>query len=143
LIERAIRSVPKRKEVTLYGRDPKYDVAFEPHEPKLACMTMATSVIDPDSREKRPATNDDLAKLTRLAESLAHVQVNGGLITPQDVPGGVNDWYTWATCLKNTTKHVTGGVLGASGVRDAFRMASVAAGGRDPLLIEEPVISAC
>jgi trimethylamine---corrinoid protein Co-methyltransferase len=140
LIERAIRSVPKRKDVILYGRDPKHDMAFEPQEPKLACMTMATSVIDLGSREKRPATNDDLAKLTRLADLLAHVEVNGGLVTPQDVPGGVNDWYTWATCLKNTTKHITGGVLGARGVRDAIKMAAVAVGD-EALFLRRPSIS--
>lgn len=140
LVERAIRSVPKRKDVVLYGRDPMHDVTFEPQEPRLACMTMATSVIDPDTGEKRPATNKDLASLTRLADSLAHVEVNGGLITPQDVPGGVNDWYTWATCLKNTTKHITGGVLGARGVRDAIKMAAVAVGD-EALLLRRPSIS--
>ncbi len=140
LVEKAISSVPKRKEVILYGRDPRHDVVFEPHEPKLACMTMATSVIDLDSREKRPATNEDLAKLTRLAESLTHVQVNGGLITPQDVSGGVNDWYTWATCLKNTTKHITGGVLGARAVRDAIKMAAITVGD-EALFLKRPFIS--
>src|SRR5512139_1730811 len=44
LVEEAIRSVPKRKDVILYGRDPKHDIAFELQEPRLACMTMATSV---------------------------------------------------------------------------------------------------
>ena len=140
LIEIAIRSVPKRKSVILYGRESKHDIAFEPQEPKLACMTMATSVIDPDSGEKRPASNKDLARLTRLADSLAHVEVNGGLITPQDVPGGVNDWYTWATCLKNTTKHITGGVLGARGVRDAIEMAAIAVGDK-ALFLKRPSIS--
>jgi len=140
LIEKAIRSVPKRKDVILYGRDPKHDMAFELQEPKLACMTMATSVIDPGSSEKRPATNDDLAKLTRLADSLAHVEVNGGLITPQDVPGRVNDWYTWATCLKNTTKHITGGVLGARAVRDAIKMAAITVGD-EALFLKRPFIS--
>ena len=140
LIERAIHSVPKRKDAILYGRDPKYDIAFEPQEPKLACMTMATSVIDPDSGQKRPATNKDLANLTRLADSLGHVEVNGGLITPQDVPGSVNDWYTWATCLKNTAKHITGGVLGARGVCDAIDMAAIAVGDK-AVFLKRPFIS--
>jgi trimethylamine---corrinoid protein Co-methyltransferase len=140
LVERAVASVPKWNEVVLYGRDPRYDVTFRNHEPKLACMTMATSVIDLHTREKRPATNDDLAKLTRVAHALPRVEVNGGLITPQDVPGAVNDWYTWATCLKNTTKHITGGVLGTRGVRDVIGMASVAFGSEDRFL-KRPCIS--
>ena len=50
LIEKAIASLPKRDDVTLYGRDPKHDVTFIPHQPSLACMTMAVNVIDPHTR---------------------------------------------------------------------------------------------
>ena len=77
LVEAAIESVPKRKEVTLFGRDPKHDVSFEKHDPALACMTMAVNVIDPHTRQKRPAANDDLAALTRIADQLENIRVNG------------------------------------------------------------------
>ncbi len=128
LVRDALESVPKRKDVTLYGRDPKHDVTFGAHNPALACMTMAVNVIDPRTRERRPATNADLAILTRIADRLEHIAVNGGLVTPQEVPGAFNDWYTWATTLKNTTKHITGGMLGARCVEDAARMAALALG---------------
>ncbi|MGB9440209.1 MAG: trimethylamine methyltransferase family protein [Desulfobacterales bacterium] len=140
LVEAAIESVPKRKEVTLFGRDPKHDVTFEKHDPGLACMTMAVNVIDPHSRQKRPATNDDLAALTRMADQLENIRVNGGLVTPQEVPGDFNDWYTWATTIKNTTKHITGGMLGARCVRDAAKMGAIALGD-EKLFRERPFIS--
>jgi len=131
LVEKALETVPKRDAVTLFGRDPAQDVTFHRHEPALACMTMAVSVIDPQTREKRPATNEDLAALTRIADRLEHIRVNGGLITPQEVPSAFNDWYTWATTIKNTTKHITGGMLGARCVKDAAQMGAVAAGGKE------------
>ena len=140
LIDAAIESVPKRKDVTLYGRDPKHDVTFEKHDPALACMTMAVNVIDPHTRQKRPATNEDLAALTRIADQLEHIRVNGGLVTPQDVPGEFNDWYTWATTIKNTTKHITGGMLGARCVQDAAKMGGIALGDEN-LFRERPYIS--
>ena len=140
LVEAAIESVPKRRDVTLFGRDPKHDVTFEKHDPGLACMTMAVNVIDPHSRQKRPATNDDLAALTRMADQLENVRVNGGLVTPQEVPGDFNDWYTWATTIKNTTKHITGGMLGARCVRDAAKMGAIALGD-EKLFRERPFIS--
>jgi len=140
LVEDAIEKVPKRKDVTLFGRDPKHDVSFEKHEPTLACMTMAVNVIDPYTRKKRPATDKDLGDLTRIADQLEHVRINGGLVTPQDVPNAFNDWYTWATTLKNTTKHITGGVLGARCVRDAAKMASIAVGDEE-LFRNRPFIS--
>ncbi len=140
LVAAAIDSVPKRQDVTLYGRDPRHDVTFETHEPALACMTMAVNVIDPHTRRKRPATNDDLASLTRIADQLAHIRVNGGLVTPQEVPGRFNDWYTWATTIKNTTKHITGGMLGARCVQDAAKMGAIALGDEN-LFHERPFIS--
>lgn len=140
LVADALSSVPRRRDVTLYARNPEQDVTFTEHSPGLTCMTMATNVIDPFSGEKRPATNDDLADLTRIADGLEHVRVAGGLITPQEVPGAVNDWYTWATCLKNTTKHITGGVLGYRGVLDAIEMGALACGSREEFL-KRPCIS--
>ncbi|MDM8555351.1 trimethylamine methyltransferase family protein [Desulfococcaceae bacterium HSG7] len=140
LIDDAIETVPKRKDVTLYGRDPKHDVTFEKHDPALACMTMAVNVIDPYTRKKRTATNDDLAALTRIADQMENIRVNGGLVTPQEVPGEFNDWYTWATTIKNTTKHITGGMLGAKCVQDAAKMGALALGD-EALFRKRPFIS--
>ncbi|MCG8564411.1 MAG: trimethylamine methyltransferase family protein [Desulfobacterales bacterium] len=140
LVADALKKVPKRNEVTLYGRDPQFDVKFTQHIPSLSCMTMATNVMDPHSLEKRAATNEDLAHLTRLAHDMECVAVNGGLVTPQEVPGAVNDWYTWATCMKNTTKHITGGVYGYQGVLDAIEMGAIACGSKEKFL-ERPFIS--
>ncbi|MEJ2024288.1 MAG: trimethylamine methyltransferase family protein, partial [Deltaproteobacteria bacterium] len=140
LVEYALENVPKRKDITLFGRDSKHDVGFSEHKPTLACMTMAVNVIDPYTRKKRPATDQDLVNLTRIADQLHHIGINGGLVTPQDVPHAFNDWYTWATTLKNTTKHITGGMLGARCVRDAAKMASIAVGD-EALFRSRPCIS--
>ncbi len=141
LVEKALEDVPKRDEVVLYGREEKHDISFKDHTPRLACMTMAVEVIDPVSGEKRPATNEDLANLTSLADRLDGISVNGGLVTPQDVPGAYNDWYTWATTIKNTTKHITGGMLGKQCVRDAVKMCALAMGCSEEKVLERPPIS--
>lgn len=140
LVEKAVQTAPGRGEVVLYGATPEHDVVLDGSEPHLVCMTMATAVIDPQSGQKRPATSQDLARLTRLADALENVSVNGGLITPQEVPGAVNDWHTWSGTLKNTTKHITGGVLGERGVREAVEMAGIVRGCRGSFK-EFPTIS--
>ena len=140
LVARALEQVPKRRDVVLYAQDPTWDVAFGTRHPALSCMTMATSVLDPYTDEHRPATDQDLARLVRLADQCEHIKVNCGLITPQEVPGDFNDWYTWATCLKNTRKHVTGGMYGAQCVRDAVEMAALTCGGGDAFA-QRPCIS--
>ncbi len=140
LVNDALNKTRKRKDFTLYALNPEKDVKFEDHDPGITCMTMATSVIDPWSGEKRPASNIDLERLVRIADQLEHIKVSGGLITPQDVDHTVCDWHTWATCIKNTTKHITGGVLGYRGVQDAIKMVSIAAGSREAFL-KRPFIS--
>lgn len=128
VVERALASLPDRESVTLFGRDALHDITFGAHRPRLACMTMAVDVIDPVTRKRRAATSEDLALLTRIADGLDGIGVNGGLVTPQEVPGAFNDWYTWAVTIKNTAKHTTGGMLGERCVRDAARMAAAAVG---------------
>ena len=140
LVNDALNKTRKRKDFTLYALNPEKDVKFEDHDPGITCMTMATSVIDPWSGEKRPASNIDLERLVRIADQLEHIKVSGGLITPQDVDHTVCDWHTWATCIKNTTKHITGGVLGYRGVQDAIEMGSIAAGSKKTFL-KKPFIS--
>ena len=129
LVKSAMKTVPKRGDVILYGQETEHDVCFVDRLPTNVCMTMAVDVIDPWSNERRTATNEDLARLTWLADQMPIISINGGLVTPQDVPGAYNDWYTWATTLKYTKKHITGGMLGARCVKDAVEMASVAVGG--------------
>ncbi|SDP32288.1 trimethylamine methyltransferase family protein [Desulforhopalus singaporensis] len=131
VVGQAIKTAPKRDQVVLFARDPRFDVSFAAHDPALACMTMATNVIDPHTGVKRPAVTTDLVKLVRIADRLDFVRVNGGLVTPQEIPGKVNDWYTWASCIKNSVKHITGGVLDGRCVRDSARMAALACGGEE------------
>ncbi|MDT8378009.1 MAG: trimethylamine methyltransferase family protein [Desulfotignum sp.] len=140
LVRNALKSTRKRRDMRLYALDPERDVTFERHDPGLACMTMATSVIDPWSGEKRSAAMADLVRLVHLSDQLECIHVSGGPVTPQDVDHRVCDWYTWAGCLKYTTKHITGGVLGEQGVLDAIDMAAVVAGSRDAFL-NRPFIS--
>jgi len=140
LVEYAVKHVPKRQEVVLYGREPENDIKFDVNTPVLANMTEATHIIDPVTRKRRLATNDDLARLTRLVDHLEHVKINSPPVTPQDVPGEVAELYSWATSIKNTSKHITGAALGSHGVRDAIRMASIAAGGVEHFR-ERPFIS--
>lgn len=140
LIEDTLATVPKHDDFVLYGRTPNRDVHLKGAMPSLHAMTMAIKVRDPLTGEVRAATNDDHAKLTRILEQMDTVTSASALVTPQDVPLHEADWYTWATSIKNTTKHITGGCVGKQGVRDAMRMASLAIGSEEEFL-KRPFIS--
>ena len=140
IILEGLKTVPKRDDFVVYGRTRDKDIKVSENVPYLAAMTMATHVLDIETGKKRKATNEDLAMLTRMMETLPTVGMASALITPQDVPMQASDWYTWATSIKNTTKHITGGAVGKEGVRDAIRMASLAAGSEEEFL-KHPFIS--
>lgn len=129
-----LNTVPKRDNFVVYGRTRDKDIRIADEIPYLAAMTMATHVLDPETGKRRKGTNEDHKMLTRILEVLPGVGMASALITPQDVPMQASDWYTWATSLKNTTKHVTGGAVGKEGVRDAIKMAALAAGNMDDFL---------
>lgn len=140
IIEEGLKTVPKRDEFVLYGRTEDKDIHLKEAVPTLAAMTMATHVLDPDTGLRRKATDRDLELLTRMLERLDTVSMASALITPQDVPMESSDWYTWATSIKNTTKHITGGAVGKEGVRDAIKMASLAVGSEEEFY-KRPFIS--
>ena len=141
LVNRALETVPRRSEVALYARDPKQDITFTDDQvPVLVAMGEATHVLDPYSGKRRPATNDDLAKIVKIMDRMENIGASGNLVTPQDVPGEVAEWYAWATTIKNTTKHIASGGFGTQGVRDAIKMASIAVGGEEAFY-KRPYIS--
>jgi len=134
VVEKALKNIPGRDELILYARNPDHDINLAEDSPVLAAMVEATSVIDLYTREKRPATNQDLAQATQILELLDNVSIASPPVTPQDVPHKTTDWYTWATSFSNTTKHITGPGTGARCVKDAVKMASLVAGGEDEFL---------
>lgn len=140
VVEKALETVPKRDHFVLYGRTPDRDVKVWENIPSLAAMTMATNVIDVENGERRLATDRDLEMITRIMEKLDSVTSASALVTPQNVPMEASDWYTWAISIKNSTKHITGGAVGKEGVRDAIKMASLAAGSEEEFL-KRPFIS--
>ncbi|MCK8825379.1 trimethylamine methyltransferase family protein [Fuchsiella alkaliacetigena] len=140
LLDKALESVPKRDELILYGREEEYDINLSEDAPVLAGMVQATQILDLDDRQKRAATNEDVAKLMRMMNKLENISINSPLATPQDIPEDRIDWYTWATSIKNSKKHITGPAANAQCVKDAVEMASIAVGGKDKFL-ERPFFS--
>ena len=140
LIVRAVETVPKREGFVLYGREEKHDVHLgADYPPALSSMQEATHVNDLESGERRPGTDKDLADMCRLMDALENVSCVGSLITPQDVPKEIAEWYALATQIKNTSKNIFAAAMGVGYVKDSIKMGALAAGGEDKFL-ERPFI---
>ena len=131
LVSYAVEKAPKRDEFVLYGREEEHDIHFGKDTPVLSAMSAATHVIDIKTKERRLCTSEDLADIVRIMDALDNISICTNSATPQDVPNETSDWYSFATALKNTTKHVIHTVSGAQFVKDAVKMASLAAGGEE------------
>ncbi len=140
LVAYAVDKAPKRDEFVLYGREEKHDIHFGIDTPVLSSMAGPTHIIDLKTKERRLCTLKDLADMVRLIDNLENININGSLVSPQDVPKEATEWYTLATILKNTSKHILSRAPGAGFVRDAVRMASLSIGSEEKFL-ERPFIS--
>lgn len=140
IVQKALETVPKREDVTLFARDRAKDIQLGQDSPVLAAMVEATHVRDIHSGDRRKATDEDLRFLMTMLERLEHVSIASPPVTPQDVPQGTTDWFTWSTSIQNTSKHITGPGTGRKCVQDVIRMGSIALGGEDKFL-ERPFVS--
>ncbi len=132
LVTYAVEKAPKREGFVLCGREEKYDIHFSSDTPILSSMGGATDVIDLDTRERRPASTKDIADMVRLQDALENIRINGSLTSnPVDVPKETSAWYSLATAIKNTSKPIHTPTPGAPFVRDAIKMASLAAGSEE------------
>jgi hypothetical protein len=46
---------------------------------------------------------------------MENIGVSGNLVAPQDVPGEIAEWHSWATAIKNTNKHIARAAMGIRG----------------------------
>jgi trimethylamine--corrinoid protein Co-methyltransferase len=119
-------------EVTLFGRDSKYDITLNPsNDVYVMGGAGALNVIDLDG-VRRPSTLQDLRDLTRLEDTLEHMDIAHFLVTPQDIPQDGFEMITFAEMLKNNTRNFYALVGGCrEGLNYELEMAAVAAGNID------------
>jgi len=139
MVEDAIASAPHR--LVLCGRDPKHDAILEGSNVYLGTGGTAINVLDLETGQRRPSTNDDTRRIAKLIDALDNIHVFTINVYPNDInvidEVDANRFYS---SLANTTKHVMGGIYSLKGMREVVEMASLVAGGIEPLR-ERPFIS--
>lgn len=132
MVEDAIASAPHR--LVLYGRDPKHDAILEGKNVYLGTGGTAINVLDLETGQRRPSTSWDVAAMARLMDALDNVHIFTINVFPNELQHvnevDVNRFY-WA--LKNTSKHVMGGIYTMKGLQEAVEMSAMLAGGMDAL----------
>ena len=140
MVNNALKIAPSQ--FSLYGRDPKHDIALPVDgPPKCSTSGLAVFISDLETGEERKVTKDDLAKFIRLSDALEGIGYVWTSLTLSDVPSLVHGAHeVWIT-LQNTTKHVTS--VTAQSAQDALmqiELAALVAGGKENLK-KKPILS--
>ncbi|MFQ3549356.1 MAG: trimethylamine methyltransferase family protein [Armatimonadota bacterium] len=132
MVEDAIASAPSS--ITLCGRDRKHDVVLENSNVHLGTGGTAINVLDLETGKRRPSTTEDVRLFSFFVDALENIHLHTINVYPNDVTAidevDVNRFY-WA--IKNTNKHIMGGIYSMQGLKDVIEMASMVAGGIDNL----------
>ncbi len=138
MVETAINTAPS--EVILYGREEKHNLYLGDGRVHFGTGGTVLNILDLDSGKKRDVNINDVASIARLVDALANIHFLVIPVYPHECDDRNVDVNRFYHSLKNTTKHIMGGIYAKQGIHDVIDMAAEIAGSRDRLK-KEPFIS--
>ncbi len=133
-----IKTAPSK--ITLYGREDKHNMELDGHKVYIGTGGTATNVLDIDTGERRPSTLIDVQKAARLVDALENIHYFVISCFPNELEKKNVDVNRFYAAIRNTTKHVMGGVYTKEGVQNIAKYATMIAGSREALL-KKPFVS--
>jgi len=120
-------------EVKLCGQEEKHDILLGGNRVYAGTGGTALYIYEPDTKQKRLATLEDLERIAKLVDRLDNIHLFMLPTYPNELPIEQIDVNRFFAGLDNTTKHVMGGVYTLDGVKQVIRMAEMAAGSAEEL----------
>jgi trimethylamine--corrinoid protein Co-methyltransferase len=104
VVEEAIRKA--KKNITLYARNPKFDVALD--QRRVYCCTdgNGTSVMDFETGKRRASTSKDLEMVGNFANALDSAHIFWPCVSSQDIPDYLRHVVDLKVALGAIEKHV-------------------------------------
>jgi len=138
MVEEAINSAPSR--VVLYGRKEEHNLCLEDSRVYFGTGGTVLNILDLDSGEKRKVNINDVANIARLVDVLDNIHFLVIPVYPHECDNRNVDINRFYHSIKNTSKHIMGGIYSRQGIHDVIDIAAEIAGGKDRLKAE-PFIS--
>jgi trimethylamine--corrinoid protein Co-methyltransferase len=141
LVRESLARAPSN--ITLYSRDGRRDVRLGDGKPHFITSGVGVYIYDLETGVRRSATTQDTVDISRVVDYLPNIDILQVMVSPNDVPDRLADYYKFESALNNTTKHVSnciGPVTADEGARDIVEMASIVCGGKEELM-KRPIIS--
>ncbi|MCU0508453.1 MAG: trimethylamine methyltransferase family protein [Anaerolineae bacterium] len=114
----------------MHSRDGTYSIPFGDGQLRFHNGGGPPFILDGATGGRRPATSDDLARMTRLLDALPNVDEITPLFSPQEVPPALMNVISTSVMLRNTRKPVSGAAAESpDDARTIIEMAAACAGG--------------
>jgi trimethylamine--corrinoid protein Co-methyltransferase len=126
VVERYLAMVPPT--ITLYGRDPKFDVTFPRKLPVVATASSAPDIVDPVTGITRRATSDDIARIGHIVNELEGFDVFSISVLADDAPDGHFNLSRFYPALKNCLKPVRTSVVSVDEAKKILKLGELIAG---------------
>jgi len=137
MVEDAIASAPSR--VDLYGRKPEHHLTLEDKRVHLGTGGTTINVLTLDG-EKRKSNVGDCHRIPRLVDALENIHFIVLPVYPNELTEENADVNRFYGGLRNSSKHIMGGMYSLEGTLDVIRMAEMIKGGAE-VLRAEPIVS--
>lgn len=106
-----------------YGGD---DVQYDPGS---SCL----NILDPHTRQARPAVSADLVRLVQVTELLSQYAAQSTAMVCNDVPPEIGDWYRLLLVLWFSEKPVVTGAFSAASLHTLIELLAIESGGSEAL----------
>ena len=137
LVEEAMSTAPRT--FTLAGREPRFDLLLDGSKSYVATDGCGVKVMDAVTRQMRPSSKADVARMAQVCDSLPLVSFFWPLVSAQDfgIAAPVHECHAGLT---NTLKHVRGGTtVHPQLARYIVEMATIVAGDSEALRQRPPI----
>ncbi len=126
--------------IVLYGREDKHNLELSGKRVYIGTGGTATNVLDIDTGERRPSTTKDVQMAARLVDALENIHYLVLPCFPNELEQKDIDVNRFYAAIRNTSKHVMGGVYTKEGVKNIAKYAAMIAGSKEALL-KKPFVS--
>ena len=138
MVDDALSSAPSR--ITLFGRDPKNDLALEGKKVYVSTFGQAVKIYNPISGELRNSVKQDLADQARLTDAMDAIDICLRSLTASDAPLETAPLHEAEAVFPNTTKHAMFGPGNGYRAQKIIDMACAIVGGTEALR-EKPIFT--
>lgn len=139
IIEDSIRWAPRV--VLFYARDPMNDYVAESKRVGFSTFGECIQIIDPDTKEIRPTTKNDLAGATLVCDYLNEIVIVERAMGSLDQIPETQTLHNYEAMVANTSKHCILGFGSGANAKKIIEMATICAGGMENFK-KRPIVTA-